>query len=999
MITFQDLIQKLVNYWASKGCIVHQGHDLEMGAGTFNPATFLRCLGPEPYNTVYVEPSRRPQDGRYGDNPNRLQLFHQLQVIMKPSPSNIQDLYLESLRVVGFDLTKHDVRFVHDDWESPTLGAWGLGWEVWIDGMEVTQFTYFQSIAGIDLSPISVELTYGLERLCMFAQGVNSFYDMKYNENLSYKDVFHRNEVEWSTYNFNESSSDMWFRHFEDFEKEAKNLINLNLPIPAYDFVMKASHAFNMLEARGVISVTERTNYIHRIRELARLSAIEYLATRERLDYPLLKKKHQEPQDSHIKIIEKLFDPKDKKDFLLEIGVEQLPATFVPIGVEQLKSAIQSFCSENNLSFSAIESFGTPQRISVIVKDLAAGTKDETIQRRGPQLSVVFDEEGKLTKQGSGFFQSIGIDAITNKELTDHPQIQTTVIKDKEYLIANLEKKGESTYALLQKALPGIVSNINFPKSMRWGNYNFFFARPIKWLLALLEKDVVPFSLVDIQSSNYTYGHAQLAPNKITIENPLEYEEKLQSSFVLASIEKRKNNIESQLDELLSKKNFEAVKRDEVLKEVLFLTEWPSLCLHTFNEDFLKIPDEVLISEMVSHQKYFPVADSKTKKLTPNFVITADNTPNPQIEANNETVLSARLSDGVFLYNQDLKVTMEEFNEKLRTITFHKKLGSVFDKVKRIKSVASSINHILKVCDEQALERAAELCKSDLASDMVGEFPELQGVIGMYYARHQGEKESVALAIKEHWMPIFEKGELPSSSIGKVLSIADKIDNISSYFSVGIKPTSSKDPYALRRQTLGILKILIESSWSFSLKEFLLDLTEKKHLVEEICEFIKGRMRSIFEDMGFLKDEIEASLAYSNCNPFEEYEKLRALSEFRKTSGEFSGLIEVYKRAKGQIGSETKKDLLESLLQEQAEKQLFITLQDINKPFIESLSNRHYQQSFELLTKLQKPLAQLFDEVKILHEDESIKNNRIALLQHVFEPFKKLIDLGKLQIS
>ncbi|MCB1135567.1 MAG: glycine--tRNA ligase subunit alpha, partial [Chlamydiia bacterium] len=282
--TFQEIIRTLSQYWEEQGCIVNQGYDLEVGAGTFNPATFLRCLGPEPYNTAYVEACRRPTDGRYGENPNRVQHYFQYQVLLKPSPLNLQELYLDSLRAIGFDLSKHDMRFVHDDWESPTLGAWGLGWEVWMDGMEVTQFTYFQQAGGINLKPVSGELTYGLERLAMYLLGKDRLFDLPWNKDITYGDLYHRNEVEWSHYNFEEASTELWFRHFEDFEAEAKRLCERKLPIPAYDFVMKASHAFNLLDARGVISVTERMAYILRIRNLAMEAAQVYLESREALN-------------------------------------------------------------------------------------------------------------------------------------------------------------------------------------------------------------------------------------------------------------------------------------------------------------------------------------------------------------------------------------------------------------------------------------------------------------------------------------------------------------------------------------------------------------------------------------------------------------------------------------------------------------------------------------------------------------------------------------------
>lgn len=286
----QDLILKLHEFWIKQGCVIHQPYDIEVGAGTFNPATFFRVLGPEPWKTAYVEPSRRPTDGRYGDNPNRLQHYYQYQVILKPSPPDTQDLYLKSLSAIGLDLLKHDIRFVEDDWESPTLGAWGLGWEVWLDGMEVTQFTYFQQVGGIELKPVSVELTYGLERIAMYLQEVDNVYDLKWNENITYGDIHHETEVEFSRYNFDTADTDLLFILFEKYETESLNTLKHGLVLPAYDYCLKCSHSFNLLDARGAISVTERTAYIGRIRNLARKCAHGYLKLREDMGFPLLKK-------------------------------------------------------------------------------------------------------------------------------------------------------------------------------------------------------------------------------------------------------------------------------------------------------------------------------------------------------------------------------------------------------------------------------------------------------------------------------------------------------------------------------------------------------------------------------------------------------------------------------------------------------------------------------------------------------------------------------------
>jgi len=288
--SFQEVILELQRYWAEQGCVLVQPYDIEVGAGTFNPATLLRCLGPEPWNCAYVEPSRRPTDGRYGDNPNRLQHYYQFQVVMKPSPKNIQELYLDSLRRLGIDPLEHDIRFVEDDWESPTLGAWGVGWEVWLDGMEITQFTYFQQAGGLDLKPVTVEITYGIERISMYLQEVESVYDLIWSGDVTYGHVYHQNEVEFSKYNFEEADVPLHLELFDRFEKEALRLAAMDLVLPAYDYCLKCSHVFNVLDARGAISVAERQQYIGRVRGLAKACAEGYVAQRERLGFPMLAK-------------------------------------------------------------------------------------------------------------------------------------------------------------------------------------------------------------------------------------------------------------------------------------------------------------------------------------------------------------------------------------------------------------------------------------------------------------------------------------------------------------------------------------------------------------------------------------------------------------------------------------------------------------------------------------------------------------------------------------
>ena len=292
--SFQDIILKLQNFWGNQGCVLLQPYDIEVGAGTFHTATFLRALGPEPWKAAYVQPSRRPKDGRYGENPNRLQHYYQFQVALKPAPDNIQELYLDSLRALGINTSEHDIRFVEDDWESPTLGAWGLGWEVWLNGMEVTQFTYFQEVGSLACRPVLGEITYGIERLAMYLQGVENVYDLVWTPGVSYGDVYHQNEVEQSRYNFEEADVDWLFTQFAKYEAEAHRLIAMGLPLPGYEMVMKCSHSFNLLDARGAISVTERAAYIGRVRTLAREVAQAYFESRERLGFPMLKSTTQQ---------------------------------------------------------------------------------------------------------------------------------------------------------------------------------------------------------------------------------------------------------------------------------------------------------------------------------------------------------------------------------------------------------------------------------------------------------------------------------------------------------------------------------------------------------------------------------------------------------------------------------------------------------------------------------------------------------------------------------
>ena len=997
-LTFQQMIQQLMIFWEQQGCIVHQGYDLEVGAGTFNPVTLLRCLGPEPYNAVYVEPSRRPKDGRYGDNPNRLQLFHQFQVLMKPSPHDIQQLYLRSLEALGLDLSMHDIRFVHDDWESPTLGAFGLGWEVWCDGMEITQFTYFQAAGDLTLSPISVELAYGLERLAMFLQNVDSLFAVQWNDTYTLHDIIHETEVEWSHYNFKEASVEMWKRHFVDYEQEVSQLVAKKLPLPAYDFVLKASHAFNILEARGAISVTERTLYIARIRHLTHLVAKAFVAIREQQGFPLCLPKRTKTITSSL-IKEPLYK-EETTDFLLEIGSEQLPATFIPLGIKQLSQKFSSWLQQKNLSFSHIETYGTPQRLSILIYGLATRTKAQVQEKKGPPISTAFTQDGHLSSLGEGFLRSLSLEKmpmlsdITKGSIS---ALSVQEVKGIPYLFYRKEERSISTFSLLQEALADLLLHIDFPKKMRWGDGTIAYPRPIHWIVALLGPHVIPFVLGDIQAGCRSKGHAQRDPHDFPIEEPKTYLDTLRKHFVLADPQERRAFIEKQIET----SHLIPVAKERILAQVTFLTEWPQIAIGTFADRFLQAPPEVLISEMVEHQKYFPTVDAQGNLQT-HFLITADNALTPEIIHGNQRVLSARLSDGVFLYEQDVCIPLEHYLTSLHLMTFEQSLGSMFAKVERIIKHAETLHQKLGLAEASQLLRAARLCKSDLASLLVGEFPELQGVAGKYYARAQGEEEEVATAIEEHWMPKSENAPIPQTPCGIIVSLADKIDNLLGYFSAGLKPTSSSDPYALKRQTFGLLRILVEHKLSLSLRTILEENASlypspiTSSLIDEILHFITQRAKSFFEERSFPKEIIEASLQGACLDPYQQYEKMHALMQC-KNSEAFLQLFEVYKRVKGLLTEKTVRILQRDYLIHPAEQALLETMDRLQKILPTLLKKREFILAFHELATLQGPLAALLAQVQIHVEESKLRESRIALIQEVFTLCSTLIDFSKIR--
>ncbi len=1005
MHTFQSTIRKLSAFWESKGALIYNPYDIEKGAGTSNPATFLRSLGPEPFNVAYIEPCRRPKDGRYGTNPNRLQHYFQYQVILKPSPDNIQDLYLESLQAIGLNLDEHDIRFVHDDWENPTLGAWGLGWEVWIDGMESSQFTYFQAIAGIPLNPIAGEITYGIERLAMYLQNVDSIFDLKWNDSITYGDLYKQNEIEGSRYNFEEASIEMWSRHFTDYRAEAKRLIEAKLPIPAYDFVVKASHSFNILDARGAISVSERANYISEIRELARLVAEGYLESRQSQGFPLLKYMPQQ-KSAPVLTPSQAGSSSKREDLLIEIGCEELPATFVEIGRKGLEEKIKDFFQKHSISYSSIQSYATPRRLAVIATDVETIRPETRQSRRGPALSAAFNAQGSPLPAALGFFKSVGIDPQTLEEIrNENSPISIQQHQGADYLFADVVKPSLLTSMLLEEELPARILSIEFPKSMRWGSHSISFARPIRWIIGLLGRETLNFAVGHIPSSKQTFGHRQLAPQSFVITEPKEYLDKLKEHYVLVDQNERRSTILQQIEGIEAKEGASALYKERVLEQVINLVEWPELTVGTFDTAFLKAPEEILSLEMVEHQKYFPLKNKNG--LIAKFVITANNKPTDLIRAGNKKVLSARLSDGRFLWDEDKKIPLEEHAIKNQNRLFFTGLGTVQDKSLRLFEIVQLLHSLIPHANLPIALEAAALSKADLATHVIDEFPELQGTMGRLLAETQGKPPLVAKAIEEHWLPKSENGPVPETLEGALLALSDKADTLLGFFGLGKKPTSSQDPFALRRQAIGVIKILFVHRLPISLETLLSKALpalpeairkQNNALISDIVQFCMQRCRGLLIDEGYKKEEVDAVLARQSTTPLDALSRLEALSYvMNKDIGAFTKLLEVFRRSSGQIVASgidcSKLSFHNQLLSTPEENRVLETLNEIEPIAAKAFESQNYVEFLEAISKLEKPLDTLFSNVKILSDDEALKTVRLALLYRIYELFNQFAEV------
>ena len=1013
-MTFQEIILALEKFWADHGCIIQQPCDIEVGAGTFNPATFLRCLGPEPWQVAYVEPVRRPTDGRYAENPFRLGAYYQYQVILKPAPENVLPLYLESLYHLGISPRKNDIRFVEDDWESPTLGASGLGWEVWWNGAEVTQFTYFQQMGSIDLDPICAEITYGLERIALYLQDVDNFFDIRWNEHLNYGDVYRQSEVEYSTYNFEHANVDMLFDLFSTYEKETHACLDAGLVLPATDHVLKCSHTFNMLDARGVISVTERVSYIERVRRLAQRIARAYVTQREEMGHPLMGRfstgsTSTAPNLTTVGAVSNRTETAvstETAELLFEIGTEEIPASYVPPVLEQLSEIATDSLTTHRIPFGKIQTFGTPRRITLSIKDVQVLQESQETEVTGPPQSIAYDENGEPTKTAIGFAKAQGV------ELSDLHIVET---ERGEYIAATKFEKGIQTHELLKTLLPEWIEALRFPKTMRWETKSeeprafARFARPIRWLVALLGDAVVNCAYGAAHAGRITYGHRSLHPDPITlISADLDtYIQELHAADVVVCPKERRDTIEKQARTILDTQGCLPILDEELLDTVNYLVENPQPIVGNFSESHLEIPTEVLITAMKKHQRYFPMWKSETE-LAAKFITISNGTDGniDGVRHGNERVLHARLNDAEFFYSEDQKTTLADKVERLGAVVFHAKLGSLLDKAERLKALVKFIGTELKLAEttNHHTERAAWLCKADLTTHMVIEFPSLQGITGRYYAKNSDEPEPVATAIAEHYQPLGADTPLPESEVGAILAIADKLDTIVGYFGIEERPTGSQDPYSLRRHALGTIRILQDRQLPLSLDAVVqkaISLYEVE-LVEDtnssVLVFIKERLRGILQTQQYAPDLADAVLAVGDVDIVDILKRASALAEFRLTH-DFEEVYNALNRVLRILPDNAPETVDASLLNDDAEKELYTRVSDAESDFKKSIQSRAYSELLIQLAELQPAIDQFFDDVLVMAKEPALRTNRLALLNRIAKSIYAVADLTKLVIA
>ncbi len=686
------------------------------------------------------------------------------------------------------------------------------------------------------------------------------------------------------------------------------------------------------------------------------------------------------------------------KDLLLEIGMEEAPASYLSDILTGFQNKVTDQLNAARIAYQKVEVKGTPRRMVLMIRDLAEMQEDRLIESRGPKKQAAFDAEGNPTKAVLGFSRSQGV-AVEDLEVRE--------VSGVAYMFAVKSSKGEKTEDFISNLLLEALASVNLPKSMRWGYHHMRFIRPIRWILALYGQEILPMKIENIESSNQTYGHRFLAPEAISIQRIDDYEKVLREHYVIVDQQERKERIWEQVQQVAAGVGGQARPDEDLLEQLCYLVEYPTAFYGEFSSSYLEVPVEVLTTSMIENQKYFPVFDPDGK-LMPGFIGVRNGTDFrlDLVREGNQRVIKARLEDALFFWKEDTRKKLETYTQKFPAVTFHEKLGSLQDKVERLRRLAVWIGEKLHLSDSEKSDRAAFLCKADLMTSMVYEFPELQGVMGRYYAQLSGEDSEVAEAILEHYMPRFSGDALPKTPTGIVLSLAEKIDNLTGCFIIGVKPSGSQDPYALRRQALGIVNIILERGLDLDLREWVrfayegFEKVEKtltaEQTAEEIVDFILQRLRGVLLDKGFRHDVIDAVLALRSGEVEDDVRKVAAITDYRTTPF-MDNFMTVFNRShnlskKWEGGTTVKMEYLTDPTEIKLYTQFIAILPAVG----DCMECGDYTSAMDHLGRLRYALDQFFDAVMVMDEDENVRGARLSMLKSISQIIRTIADFSLL---
>ena len=684
------------------------------------------------------------------------------------------------------------------------------------------------------------------------------------------------------------------------------------------------------------------------------------------------------------------------KQLVLEIGTEEMPYWAVYDGIEYLKQKFDTVFAENKLDFKNLKVYGGPRRF-VVYAEIAPQTSDQKVKVKGPAYKVAYDDKGNPTQAAIGFARSQGVsvDELTVEE-----------INGGQYVVAEKTIKGKQASEFLKEVLPEIISKFNFKKSMRWGSGTFRFVRPIRWVLCLLDNEVIDFEVTGVRSGNKTRGHRLYTSEPLTVASAGEYFDVVENKGrVMVDHEKRRQTIIIGATEAAKKFDAEPIISEETLKEVVQLVEWPDIVVGSFPEEFLNLPEEVLITVMQHHQRYFPVRE-KSGRLSNLFVVVHNGRPENKdiIREGNERVVLARLEDARFFYQEDLKKPLETRVEGLKGVVFQQKLGSLYEKTLRNQKLVeyTAVELGLKPDEIERAKRAAYLCKADLLTEMVNEFDELQGIMGMYYALKSGEHERVARAIFEHYLPRFYGDELPATPEGKALSLADKLDTVCGYFLAGLEPTGSEDPYSLRRQAQGVCLVILDSGidfnirktieYSLSLYEGIPGLIDRSRAERSLLEFFKARFQRLLTEKGYALAVVQAILPEVLERPASSLEKAKVITSYLGTEM-LEDVVTAFQRVRNLSRPELGTEYDPQYLEEKEELELESALQKAAAAFHEA----GFEEQLKILASLKQPIDAFFDGVLVMHEDPGVRENRLKLLNRALSLYLGFADFSALR--